>query len=161
MSEITIRDFDRLRDSDALRDCFIELQNYERELDPAKPEGSIIVDTYLDRMFARCREWDGRVFIAELTGQVIGFVCVWARVPPDEPDDSPVEYAFISDLLVRATYRRCGIGRQLLSAAGEYARSRGAGFLRIGVSARNVAAKRLYESAGFQDYEVELAKQLG
>jgi ribosomal protein S18 acetylase RimI-like enzyme len=155
-----IREFDPSRDNGTLRECFIELQNVERRFDPGKPEGSAVVDAYLDRMLARCRQWDGRVFVAELADQLIGFICVWARVLPDEPDDSPAEYAFVSDLIVRSTHRRQGIGSQLLSAAEGYARARKARCLRIGVSAGNVAAKSLYESAGFQEYEVELAKQL-
>jgi ribosomal protein S18 acetylase RimI-like enzyme len=156
-----IRDFDASRDGTALRECFIELQDYERQLDPGKPEGSTVADAYLNRAFARCREWDGRVFVAEVAGQVLGFVCVWARVRPDEPDENPAEYAFVSDLVVRTTYRRRGIGGRLLSAAKGYARARGARVLRIGVLARNAAARRLYESAGFEQYEVELAKHLG
>jgi ribosomal protein S18 acetylase RimI-like enzyme len=156
-----IRDFDPSGDSSALRECFIELQDYERQLDPGKPEGSAVAQAYLNRMFDRCREWDGRVFVAEVAGQAVGFACVWARVRPDEPDENPSEYAFVSDLVVRTTYRRRGIGRQLLSAAEGYARARGARTLRIGVLARNTSARRLYESAGFEAYEVELAKQLG
>ena len=154
-------DFDPPRDDTSLRDCFIELQNHERRLNPGQPEGSTIVEAYLNRMFARCREWDGQVFVAEVAGKMIGFVCVWARVKPDEPDENPSEYAFVSDLVVGPTYRRRGIGRQLLSAAECYARARGAISLRIGVLAHNNAARRLYGSAGFEEYEVELAKQLG
>jgi ribosomal protein S18 acetylase RimI-like enzyme len=158
---VIIRDSDPLRDAIALRDCFIELQNYERQLDPGKPEGSAIAEAYLNRMFARCREWDGRIFVAELAGQVVGFACVWARVRPDEPDENPAEYAFVSDLVVSAAYRRRGIGSQLLSATEAYARDRGARSLHIGVLANNSAARRLYVSHGFAEYEVELAKQLG
>src|SRR5262249_18528930 len=70
---VIVRDFDQSRDSAALRDCFIELQNYERQLDPGKPEGSTVAEAYLERMFARCREWDGRVFVAEVLSNVVGF----------------------------------------------------------------------------------------
>jgi len=157
---VIIRDFGHSRDSDALRDCFIELQDYERQLNPGKPEGSTIAKAYLERMFARCRQWDGRVFVAELAGRVVGFVCVWAKVPPDEPDDNPAHYAHVSDLVVRAAYRRRGIGRQLLSAAETYARAQGALALRIGVSAHNAAARHLYASAGFEECKIELVKHL-
>jgi GNAT superfamily N-acetyltransferase len=161
VSEVIIRDFDHSRDSAALRDCFIELQNYERQFDPGMPEGLTIVEAYLNRMWARCRQWEGQVFVAEVAGQVVGFVCVWARVKPDEPDDNSSEHAFVSDLIVGSTHRRRGIGSQLLSAAECYARACGARSLRIGVLARNGAARRLYTSAGFEEYQVELAKQLG
>jgi ribosomal protein S18 acetylase RimI-like enzyme len=157
---INIRDYAADRDSPRLRDCLIELQNSERELEPGKPEGSTIAGEYLDRMFARCRKWDGKVFVADAAGQVVGFVCVWARVPPHEPDDDPSEYAFVSDLVVLPGHRRRGVGRELLTMAERYARSRGARLLRIGVLARNKAARHLYGSAGFSDYEVEMEKPL-
>jgi len=160
VSEVIIRDFDHSRDRTALRDCFVELQNYERQFEPGKPEGSTIAEAYLDRMLARCRQWDGQVFVAEVAGQLVGFACVWARVKPDEPDDDPSEYAFVSDLVVRSTCRRRGIGKELLSAAEGHARAHGARTLRLGVLAGNAAARRLYASAGFEEYEVELAKPL-
>jgi ribosomal protein S18 acetylase RimI-like enzyme len=155
-----IRDFDPSRDSTAFRDCFIELQNDERRLDPGKPEGAAVARAYLERMFARCRQWDGRVFVAEDADTLVGFICVWARVQLDEPDDNPAHYAHVSDLIVRTPYRRRGVGRQLLSAAENYARVQGAVSLRIGVFARNAAARHLYASAGFEEYKIELAKQL-
>jgi hypothetical protein len=65
---VIIREFDDWRDGPALRECFIELQNCECDLDPGKPEGSTIAEAYLNRMFARCREWDGQVFVAEIAG---------------------------------------------------------------------------------------------
>jgi ribosomal protein S18 acetylase RimI-like enzyme len=157
---INLRDYAADRDSARLRDCLIELQNSERELEPGKPEGSTIADEYLGRMFARCRKWDGKVFVAEVSGQVVGFVCVWAKVQPEEPDDDPSEYAFVSDLVVLPGHRRRGVGRELLAMAERYARSRGARSLRIGVLARNTTARHLYGSAGFSDYEVEMEKPL-
>jgi GNAT superfamily N-acetyltransferase len=154
------REFDHSHDTTALHDYFIELQNYECQLDPGKPEGSTIAAVYLNRMFARCRDWEGRIFVAEVAGQVVGFVCVWGKVRPEEPDENPAEYALVSDLVVRMPYRRRGIGKPLLSGAEHFARTRGATSLRIGVSAQNVAAKALYESIDFNDYKVELVKPL-
>jgi ribosomal protein S18 acetylase RimI-like enzyme len=157
---INLRDYVADRDSARLRYCLIELQNSERELEPGKPEGSTIADEYLERMFDRCRKWDGKVFVADVSGQVVGFVCVWAKIPPEEPDDDPSEYAFVSDLVVLSGHRRRGVGRELLAMAERYARSRGARSLRIGVLARNKTARHLYGSAGFSDYKVEMEKPL-
>jgi ribosomal protein S18 acetylase RimI-like enzyme len=157
---IVIREYNDSRDTNALRDCFAELQNNERQFDPGKPEGSTIAAAYLDRMFARCHDWDGRVFVAEVTGQVVGFVCVWAKVPPEEPDESPAEYAFVSDLVVSKLYRRRGIGKQLLSAVESFARSRGSCSIRIEVSSHNVSARSRYNSLGFEEYKIELLKRL-
>jgi ribosomal protein S18 acetylase RimI-like enzyme len=158
---VIIREYDSSRDGTALCDCIIVLQNCERQFDPGKPEGAAIAEAYLNRMLARCREWDGQVFVAEIAGQVAGFVCVWARVKPDEPDDDPAQNAFVSDVVVMANHGRRGIGSRLLSAAEGYARARGTQSLGIGVLAHNAAARRLFESAGFGENEIEVTKRLG
>jgi len=92
--------------------------------------------------------------------EVVGFVSAWARVPQDELDEPPGEYAAISDLVVRPAFRRRGLGRRLLAEAERYARSHGAATLKIGVLTRNAGAHRLYEEAGFADYRVQMTKRL-
>jgi ribosomal protein S18 acetylase RimI-like enzyme len=155
-----VRELDSSRDGQRLRELMIALQNHERRSDPAKPEGSSIVQSYLARMLARCDKWDGKVFVAEEAGQVVGFVCVWARVPVEEPDEDPSEYAFVSDLVVEEAHRRRGLGRELLSAAEKYARARGARRIRLDVMARNSDARGFYQSMGYLENEIELEKAL-
>src|SRR4029434_6471401 len=94
-SLITLRDYAADRDSARVRDCLIELQNSERELEPGKPEGSTIAGEYLDRMFARCRKWDGKVFVAEVAGQVVGFVFVWANTHHVETGRYLYDYQYL------------------------------------------------------------------
>jgi ribosomal protein S18 acetylase RimI-like enzyme len=91
---------------------------------------------------------------------VIGFVCVWARVPPEDPAEDPSPYAFVSDLVVRAEHRGSGWGRRLLDEAERYARSKGLARIKVGVLARNRIARRLYSRSGFEDYHLQLQKRL-
>jgi len=156
----TIRDYDPQRDAVALRVCFVELQEVERRLDPAAPRGEEIADAYLERMFARCATWAGRVFVAEEDGAVVGFACVWGLVPQQEPDDPPAPYAYVSDLVVLPPWRGRGIGRALIAHAEVYARAQGVGWLDIGVMAENRSARRLYERLGFAPIHVEMRKKL-
>jgi ribosomal protein S18 acetylase RimI-like enzyme len=155
-----IREHDSGRDAQVLADLVIALQNYERQFDPGMPEGSAMVQAYVGLMLARCGKWDGKVFVAEEEGQVVGFVCAWARVPSDEPDEDPSEYAFVSDLVVEPAHRRRGVGRELMSAAEDYARARGARRIRLGVLARNRAARDFYESMNYLEREIELEKRV-
>ena len=155
-----IREYEPERDGSALRDGFVELQDFERSLDPALPPGGSIADAYLERMFDRCREFDGVVLVAELEGVVVGFVTIWARYRSSEPDDDPREHGFVSDLVVLATHRRRGIGRALLRAAESRARAAGAPLVRLSVKAGNAAARSLYASEGFEASEIYLEKPL-
>jgi len=142
-----------------LRACFVELQDFERTLEPEMPPGGRVADEYLERMLDRCRTWDGAVFVALVAGEVTGFVCVWARVPP-EPDEPGRPYAFVSDLVVLERRRGRGIGRALLAAAERHARAASAAVLRLDVMVGNGAARRLYEDEGFAPRRVEMAKPL-
>ncbi len=156
-----IREYDPGRDAAAVRACFVELQDFERSIGRDAPAGDAVADAYLAYILARCTHWDGSVYVAELEEGVVGFVCVWARVPPEQPDESPVPYGFVSDLVVLARHRGRGIGRALLRRAERCARERGAATLRIAVLARNRQARRLYEHEGFSERYVFLAKPLG
>ncbi len=155
-----IRDYDALRDAAAVRTCFVTLQEFEHQIDPAAPRGEAVADAYLDRMFARCATWSGHVFVAEVEGAVVGFVCVWGRVPPQEPDEPQVDYAYVSDLVVLAAARRNGIGRALLERAEHYACSLGMETIGIGVMAGNRNARALYEARDYHEVHVELRKSL-
>ena len=155
-----IRDFDAARDREALRRCFVELQDFERTLDPRLPAAEQIADAYLALMLARCRDFAGVVLVAEVEGAVVGFVTIWTRYRSTEPDDDPTAHAYVSDLAVSAAHRRRGIGRSLLRAAEARAHAAGAAWVRISVLASNSAAISLYAVAGFQDFEIVLEKRL-
>jgi len=155
-----IREFDPLRDRQAIRCCFIELQDFERNLDPRMPSGAQVADTYLDLMFERCREFAGVVLVAEMDQAVVGYVTVWTRFRSGEPNDDPTEHGFIPDLVVSAAHRGRGIGRRLLHAAEARAREAGARTIRLSVKAGNAAARSLYAAEGFGDAEIFLEKAL-
>ena len=155
-----IREYEPERDAPGLRACFVELQEYERALDPALLPAEQIALPYLERMFGRCRSWRGKVFVADVDGALAGFVCVWAKVPQEELDQDPRDQAYVADLVVVASQRGRGIGRELLRRAEEYARAEGAPVLGIGVLARNTEALELYRELGFSDYMLQMKKGL-
>lgn len=153
-----IREYEPSRHRGQLRACVVELQDFERGLEPTLPKGETMADRYLAHVLDRCAGGAGRIFVSEEEGAVVGFVGVLARVVP-EPDETQA-YAYVSDLVVLPAYRRRGIGRALLERAEAYARGEGARALRVGVLAKNEAAARLYRSLGFGDYTIQLNKPL-
>ena|SRR5215207_7293971 len=150
------------RDEDAprLRECFVELQEYERRMDALLAEGESVAERYLEFLLARCAETRGRVFVAEDEGRVVGFVSVWAKMKSRAIEEREYEYAYVSDLVVLGTRRGRGLGRALLLRAEEHARGEGATLLRIAVLAKNEGARRLYERHGFEQRLLELTKTL-
>jgi GNAT superfamily N-acetyltransferase len=61
--------------------------------------------------------------------------------------------AYLEELYVVPERRGHGLGRVLLEAAIEHARDRGASHLDLNTSETDVAARALYESAGFTNHE--------
>ena len=156
-----IREFDENTDMQDLRDCLIELQDFERSYDPRMPLGRDIVDTYIPEMLRRCKRCDGKVLVADIDGEIAGYATVLARVRSDEPEDGDFEYGLVSDLVILRKFRKLGLARRLLAEAESHARACGVKWLRVGVMAGNQVAKNLYSSIGFSDLYVELEKDLG
>lgn len=78
-------------------------------------------------------------------GVVLGMATVQLLVSTSEGDLS----ALIEDVVVDATERRHGVGRQLLSACEEWARSRDATRLQLLTDRENTSALRFYERTGW------------
>ena len=89
--ELIIREYGR-DDATALRKCVVGLQGFERSIDPRLRPGESMADAYCEHIHARCREADGRVFVAEQDGTVVGFVAILARENFTELDDPPGTY---------------------------------------------------------------------
>jgi ribosomal protein S18 acetylase RimI-like enzyme len=65
----------------------------------------------------------------------------------------PSAHSYLEELYVIPSLRGQGIGRALLGAAMEAARSEGASHMELGTSETDTAARALYESAGFTNRE--------
>ena len=155
-----IRKFAARTDVPRLRQCLIELQNFERALDPRLPSGEDIVDAYIPDMLQRCRECNGTVLVAEVDDHVVGYVTIMAKVSSEEIGAGDVEFGLVTDIVVLQSYRGTGLGKELLAAAEAYARANGVKWLRIGALAANDAARTMYSSMGFAGLYVELEKDL-
>ena len=87
-----IREFDEKAHLAGVRACLIELQDFERSLDPRLPSGSEIVDDLIPKMMVRCASCDGVVLVAELSEAVVGFVTILAKVKSEEIEEGDIEY---------------------------------------------------------------------
>ncbi len=139
--------------------CFAELQDFSRLIYSRMADGTVARD-YLRYLLARCQEWQGQIFVAEVGGAIAGAMCVFGAIPAREPDEIAYEFAYVSDLVVMPEFRGQGLGRLLLKHAEEYARSRKANLLRINVLARNRVARELYLDCGFDEHLIVLHKSL-
>ena len=96
------------------------------------------------------RDRDG-VFVAEVDGEVVGFICSDSRWISDFAKE---EVGAIHELVVLPEYRRMGVARQLMEKALEHLRERGRSVVELWVGVKNRSAMRFYESMGFQARDV-------
>jgi GNAT superfamily N-acetyltransferase len=155
-----IRAYDPARDAGALRALNVAQQDFSRSLEPSWPRGETAADDYVRFLHREVAAHDGAIFMAEIDGAVVGFICVVAAMPPGAPDD-PAAYAWVHDVFVLPEHRRQGVATALLSAAEQFGLARGAREMRLGVIDRNADARALYARRGFRDYVRVLTKPLG
>ncbi|HZQ09715.1 MAG TPA: GNAT family N-acetyltransferase [Anaerolineae bacterium] len=89
-----------------------------------------------------------RGFVYEENGRIIGNVTLTL-------DDNRAARWLISNVAVTEKYRRRGIARQLMDAAIDEARGRGARWIILNVRPWNVGAVRLYQGLGFETVDTE------
>lgn len=101
---------------------------------------------------------DIAVLVAEENGEVIGYT--YAGVEDYDWMALRGPAGVLHDIVVEPERRGRGAGRRLLDATLEFLRSRGAPRVILWTAARNVAAQRLFVSAGFRDTMIEMTREL-
>jgi len=147
-------------DFQQIRECVIELQDFERRIDTRMPSGGAIADDYIADMLRKCEEYRGKILVAEADNSIAGFVTILTSVSSGDLDDGDIEFSSIDDLIIRQQYRGTGLGRKLIEAAESFARSKKARWLRLSVLAKNVSARQLYSQLGFSELYVDFEKDL-
>lgn len=82
-----------------------------------------------------------RYFVAEEEGEILGY-CGFLFV---------LDEAEIPNVCVKASARKCGIGRQMMSVLMEEAKKLGMAVLYLEVRESNTPARTLYKSLGFEE----------
>lgn len=93
------------------------------------------------------------LLVAEDGGERVGIV--WLNMPENAGGT-----VFVYDVEVDEDKRGQGYGRAIMVAAEEHGRQGGAGAIRLHVFGDNVAARRLYESLGYEATNINMAKPL-
>jgi len=91
-----------------------------------------------------------QIQVAEQSGILVGYLVCQKTVTT--PLDMGCKWSYISDLYVKPTHRRQGIGKRLLQTNLEYLKSVGSEHLRLAVWHRNERAIGLYRELGFREH---------
>jgi len=94
---------------------------------------------------------DEIVLLAIADGAAVGLVHAQIYDTPATPTLKPCRRAHIEDLVVTRSWRRRGLGRQLMAAAASWARANRAQQIVLTVWEGNLAARRFYDALGYRD----------
>ncbi|MBT9316207.1 GNAT family N-acetyltransferase [Leptothoe spongobia] len=111
--------------------------------------GNDVVQTWIFRD-------DADYLLAELDGQVVGFVTVERSAHPKYPMFRPHEFALIDNAVVDKSYRGKGIGTALFQAAIDWTRSHGFRYVQTSVWNKNTGAQEFYLDQGFRPMTTRL-----
>lgn len=160
MPDLIIRDI-ILPDDEAAAQSFIDgLQRYEHAFEPDRRIDDTVAAEYFAVLMERVAKNNGRVFMAEQHGDVIG----WAVFVVERNALYIVEgertHGYIAELFVSESARGQGVGRRLIAACESQARALGLRHIMIGVLSGNRRTAEVYARAGYAPYSSELRKYL-
>jgi ribosomal protein S18 acetylase RimI-like enzyme len=150
----------RPEDRPALIRLMGALNEFEAAIEENRADASA-AESHLDYVDGQIRELGGVMLVAEQAGAVIGFLCYTFEEDPGtfvRPEYR--RHALIWDISVAGEARGQGVGQALLAAAERAARAGGIAEIRLYVLEANVRARRIYEEAGYRNYERFLSKRL-
>lgn len=139
-----------LKDYEELCEVFAEGDALHHEALPhffRRTEGPARSRQYLSEILAN-RE--AALFVAETAGRILGAVHAEVRRTPDLPSVIPRRYVRIAMLVVRARFRRLGVGRALLERVHRWALEQGIAQVELLVWEFNQEAIAFYEKLGYE-----------
>ena len=158
-TEVTIRPA-RLEDAEALAEIYITSAEHHMRLDPSmytEPDHDAMVARYTRRIPGRP---DAAILVAEVGGEVIGWLEIILRQPTGEPRMNREAVQADIDLAVRPDHRGAGVGTSLVRAAEAWAVEHGAELVTLEVHVANVDAIRFYqERLGFRTTGLTMMKR--
>jgi GNAT superfamily N-acetyltransferase len=103
---------------------------------------------------------DAALLVAESDGQVVGLAEIYLR--HDDPKEPVVArtYGYLQSVAVHEPVRRHGVGRQLLQAAEQWAKSKGAVEIRLDTWEFEAGPLRFYEKSGYHTLSRTLLRRL-
>ena len=128
-----------------------EYVDFHKDFDPRFPirkEAALNWEKYLRELM---KVEDNQIVVASDKGHVVGFSIATIRKYPPTIFERETD-GFISDMAVKTSYRRTGIGESMLGKIMEWFKSRQIDRIVLSVSAGNQVGYPFWKKHGFKDY---------
>lgn len=147
------------QDVEGIKQCIIELQDFERMMDPHRLEGIKIAHEYLEHLLELCEAGRGKIFVVEIQGNIVGMISVYIKENKKHFRKSK-SIAYISDLIVMNEFKDQGIIKELLGKAEAYAKSKNVQSMQASILKNHDEGLTGYLRNGFKEFEIVVRKQL-
>lgn len=149
-------------DAEAIARTYMESAEHHAGLDPGRywiPDATAIEARYREER-QHSPEERGITLVAELQGEVVGFVDARVESSPD-PMHRDLLYCHIAEIAVSRRAQSHGIGERMLRAAEDWGRENGAQLARLEYLAANTRAATFYQQRmGYDVVAMMAVKQL-
>jgi len=165
MGDIVIRAYES-KDEQAIWHCIEKLQEHLVSVDRWNAERIPANDfgrRYVADLLKQIAKEEGRIFVAESEGKVVGFIAGIIRrfMEDDASCLAPSINGRILELFVEEGFRGQKIGRRLMEAMEEYFKEKGCRLVRVEAFAPNGVARQFYEDkCGYEEWLVDYVKEL-
>jgi len=151
----------RLPDERAALEAFVlALNRYEAAFAPNRRTDEGVGADYLATLLERVQEHEGRIFVAERGGKLVGWLVSIVDIQMNFIREEERRIGYVAELFVEEGERRGGVGHALVERAEADFRARGLGKISITVLRANASARAAYKAYGFEPFAIDLMKDL-
>ena len=148
----------RVRDLDRVAAMWVAITDHHAPIDPLWRMRADAGGELRELLGAWHRDPDAEVFVYDQAPDLLGMCMV--RIDASPPILHEVERATLTDLWVRETARRRGIGSELLGAALSWIREQGVERVQVNVAVGNESGQAFWRRHGFGPHMDVLHKRL-
>jgi ribosomal protein S18 acetylase RimI-like enzyme len=149
-------------DADGIARVYLESAEHHASLDSRYwiPDAEVLRARYREgRQHPPETAGKAITLVAEIGGEIAGFVDAWLERSTD-PLQRDILYCIINELAVSSRLRSQGTGGQLLQAAEDWGRQRGAELAALSHLANNTRAAAFYQRMGYAVTAIREIKRL-
>lgn len=157
---VCIRDADLSRDKPTLERFVLGSNTYEAQYESDRRLDANAGADYLPILIERVRRQQGRIFVAENAGALVGWTACYLEQHDAFVKDEERPFGYVAELFIDDAHRGLHIGRSLLKSCEDHFRALGVKSVLIGALAPNARAVNAYRAAGYADYAIEFRKRL-
>ena len=151
----------RLSEDRATLEAFVlALNRHEAAFASNRRTDEAVGKDYFETLVKRVYEHEGRIFVAERAGKLVGWLVSIVDVQMNFIREEERRIGYVAELFVVEEARRGGVGHALIERAETDFRARGLRKISITVLRANAAARAAYEAYGFEPFAIDLVKNL-